>query len=86
MMADYKPCEQTCAKCGSADIYYRFRDKGERLDNDLSTVFEYAEDELIRCHCRTCGYRWNSLTAGQYAVEQTKMMTQTFSMSVSIKP
>lgn len=50
-----------CRKCGSTDISHNFRRKGERLYVNLSE-FDIAGRDMIWSCCRTCGYRWSSLS------------------------
>ncbi len=66
-----KPCEATCPKCGSADVWRTYRAKG--LKWDLKRWVEckhkyfheagweaYASSEHIHHHCRTCQYEWQT--------------------------
>lgn len=50
-----------CPKCGEKDIYARFRQKGDRLDDCFSDPFDEARQPLIRLYCRNCGWRWSEL-------------------------
>lgn len=61
--------KRPCPKCGQKNIYNRFRDKGERIDDSIGISEyrrEFAQHDLIFRHCRNCGYEWCELpkTAG----------------------
>jgi hypothetical protein len=71
-----KPCSAECPKCGSQDIYRRYRAKGRQFDYD-SAYHEQGEDgdiaygnyrmavaarDCIEHHCRTCCHEWNTPT------------------------
>lgn len=63
-----------CIKCGSADIYTRYRAKGERLESGWGgTEKGYAQDECLYHICRDCGYTWVAPTRDSYGFQPLKM-------------
>lgn len=73
-VTESKPCDIPCPKCGSADIYRRWRRKGVVFDYSCAD-HEQGEDgdiayghcreamatrDCIQHHCRTCGFEWNT--------------------------
>lgn len=56
-----KPCEVSCPKCGSSDIYQKYYAKGDqmRIAKGFACVnYEVAKHELLYTICRNCQYSW----------------------------
>lgn len=49
----------TCPKCGSNDLYTRFRRASERLDDGFNDPRTTAEEDCLRSHFHNCRYRWS---------------------------
>lgn len=65
------PCNESCKKCGSIDIYRRFEAKGSKIKNEEYDKSPYkwvsgqcysykADRDFIFNHCRVCQYDWVS--------------------------
>jgi predicted nucleic-acid-binding Zn-ribbon protein len=53
-----------CPKCGCDNLHHRYRAAGQRIDEDF-LAFDTTYQEIIRTHCRTCGYKWSSSVASE---------------------
>ena len=75
-----KPCNATCAKCGSTDACRRHRLKGEcwnvatigarrvKRASEFVKCDEFVCDALAECithTCRICGWEWETPVLGQ---------------------
>ena len=49
---------KACPACGSHDISRRYRKNGERLYQGIGDKRDYANENCIANHCRTCSYQW----------------------------
>lgn len=64
-----------CRKCGSDNIYTRWKKKGDRLWDGVC-VLDYdlyhaeAANECLAHVCRGCGFRWTSPTVEQSLAQQ----------------
>ena len=70
-LSKQRPCEQTCCKCGSADVHGRFYPRGKRVELCLGAppyatervdwMSREAKEDLIVHYCRYCGHQWDTV-------------------------
>lgn len=71
-MSEIKPCDMSCAKCGSDNVHRHFLAKGELMQTNEHgrSPSKYAEGEAyryrvyrehIRHRCNICRYEWDTL-------------------------
>jgi hypothetical protein len=64
MLALFNRCSDNFNRrySGLDDISCHFKEKGQKLDEDVFSGQNYAEKDLLRMYCRFCGYKWNEDT------------------------